>query len=520
MSCDPWRSILRLALALAVLAAAPAGAADITWPAALYNPDPAPDDLILPMPCGGAMAFRPVLVPADPPLGDRQMTLGGSDERFDYAEAYRRRYLAGSFSAGRSAGGQLYYIGKYEVTTAQYDAVAVKPCGKPGPTGGLPKASLAWSEAITFAEGYTEWLYANAPAKLPQEDGVRGFLRLPTEDEWEYAARGGAAVSESEFLKPLFPMTGPLAEYAWYGAPETGFKAKPIGLLKPNPLGLYDVLGNVGEMVLDPFRLNKISRLQGRAGGVTVKGGDYLTPPDAIRTAERQEINPYDHDGLHRMPTVGFRLVITLPVLTSPDRLEAIRRAWRSLPRTDSVLAGTQRLEDPVDEVNLLIKATDDPALKERLAGLRSVIEQNIATRNEQRDIAARSMLRFGGFLALRIDDAHRLREARQVAYDSLAQAFGKDSQQAQEQKGFMDQAQEVLDSDIKYYADILGEVAQYYPDAVVARQGEVLGRELEAQKLTRFARFVAVFQRHLATFREKGDVPTGTILNDLQSSR
>ena len=92
-------------------------------------------------------------------------------------------------------------------------------------------------------------------------------------------------------------------------------------------------------------------------------------------------------------------------MLTSPQRLAQIAQEWHDLPKSESALAGTQRLEDPLDEIDLLIKSTEDEALKERLTGLRTVIEANIATRNEQRDRAALSMLNFGTFLLTRIKD-------------------------------------------------------------------------------------------------------------------
>jgi len=75
-----------------------------------------------------------------------------------------------------------------------------------------------------------------------------------------------------------------------------------VGLLKPNPLGLYDILGNAAEMVLDPSASTRYRASRARRR-LIAKGGDYLTPPDAIRSAEREEINPFDAKGVKRSET-------------------------------------------------------------------------------------------------------------------------------------------------------------------------------------------------------------------------
>ena len=60
----------------------------------------------------------------------------------------------------------------------------------------------------------------------------------------------------------------------------------------PNPLGLYDMLGNVEQWVLDPYRLNRVGRLQGMPGGLVARGGSYATPIEELRTSMRAEIPP------------------------------------------------------------------------------------------------------------------------------------------------------------------------------------------------------------------------------------
>src|SRR3546814_3447047 len=68
-------------LLLGLLDAAPGWAAEPAWPERLYNPQKAEGDLVLAMPCGGAMALRRVELPADGPLGDRRVQLGGIDDK-------------------------------------------------------------------------------------------------------------------------------------------------------------------------------------------------------------------------------------------------------------------------------------------------------------------------------------------------------------------------------------------------------------------------------------------------------
>ncbi|NVN38350.1 SUMF1/EgtB/PvdO family nonheme iron enzyme [Komagataeibacter swingsii] len=52
---------------------------------------------------------------------------------------------------------------------------------------------------------------------------------------------------------------------------------QPVGTLKPNPLGLYDILGEVDQIMLDPYRLNRVGRLHGQVGGVLLRGENYLS---------------------------------------------------------------------------------------------------------------------------------------------------------------------------------------------------------------------------------------------------
>lgn len=333
-------------LVLVHLATGPsfAQSAPESWPVELTDPGAAeaPADLTLPMPCGAAMAFQRVDVALDAadPLSDLRLRLGQSDEAKGYAEYLRPAWLRGGFQDSDSA--TYFFIARYELTQGQYRALR-GDCAAPGRTDRLAQGGLSWFDAVQLSESYTEWLYANAPDSLPRQDGALPFLRLPTETEWEFAARGGGKVDPNQFPARRFFAEGELKDYAFYLAPGSSRgKLGPVGLRKPNPLGLFDVYGNAEELMLEPFRLNVLGREHGQPGGIVTRGGSAIATEDQIYSAQRTEYPPFQASTGQPTAgeTFGLRLVLTMHVATSDKRLSDVQARWAALAGSGSADTG------------------------------------------------------------------------------------------------------------------------------------------------------------------------------------
>ena len=295
------------------------------WPQRFYNPQPLIDDVELPMPCGGTMVFRRIDVLSEG-AGSRRIVVGGDDPRFQYAEANREEFVEGAFTDRGDPKRRYFFMAKYEITELQHAALN-GDCRTPSRELMKPAVRVTWFDAVQAAQRYTEWLLQNAKDKLPREGNAHGFLRLPTEAEWEFAARGGNEVTPEEFEAATFPMADGIEKYVWFRSTRSSNSELQVtGALKPNPLGLHDILGNADEIILESFRLYRTGGAQGQSGGYVVKGGNYQTPEADIRSAYRHEISPFDDQGPRRVPTVGYRLALVAAVIPSRERLEDLKR--------------------------------------------------------------------------------------------------------------------------------------------------------------------------------------------------
>ncbi|MDR2745606.1 MAG: formylglycine-generating enzyme family protein [Desulfovibrio sp.] len=325
-----------------------------------WNPLPESEDLALPMPCGGEMVFRAVAVPAKGILYDKKVIMGVRSDNAPEREIYEQVYeahISGPFAwrdlpaqwrevlKARANDSLMYYfLGKYEVSLWQWKAVMDNVCPNAPIEEDLarPAASLTWLQMQEFMHKYMEWLLENHKAALPcyaDNDKDIAFLRLPTEEEWEFAARGGLNVPEEHRNQEDFHPLGDKAGKADFGVFQTAEKkydkSLPIGSRNPNPLQIYDTAGNVKELVQSAFQFSipelregvTLRRLHGSSGGLVVKGGSYASVESEILPGKREEMALFNEGGPVKMQDLGLRLALSgINTPASASRIQELEK--------------------------------------------------------------------------------------------------------------------------------------------------------------------------------------------------
>ncbi len=198
-----------------------------------------------------------------------------------------------------------FWLGKYEVTQAEFESVMKV---NPSRASGNPRApveNVSWIEASHYCRLLTE--RARASGNLPS-----GYeYRLPTESEWEYACRAGTESAYSFGDDPA-----EMAGYAWYDA-NSGPQPYEVGLLKPNPWGLYDMHGNVFEWCYTKYEAYPGGEIRNlKIDYRVVRGGAFICPVEIVRSACRFESAPSKSASW----LTGFRVALA-PILPTPEPL-------------------------------------------------------------------------------------------------------------------------------------------------------------------------------------------------------
>ena len=182
-----------------------------------------------------------------------------------------------------------FAIGKFEVTQEQWFSIMGNlPSKFKGRT--LPVEEVSWDDAQAFVR------------KLSEKTGKN--YRLPTEAEWEYAARAG---SQTNYY--FGDSEDDLSRFAWFSS-NSGTTTHPVGGKLPNAFGLYDMHGNVWEWTADCWNRNYNGTpvdggawTSGACGRRVLRGGAWYFDPQFLRSAVR-----YDRLQAFRNNGFGFRL--------------------------------------------------------------------------------------------------------------------------------------------------------------------------------------------------------------------
>lgn len=413
-----------------------------TDPQAAYNPNADKNDLELPMPGGQKLILRAVPIASGGLMKDVRFDMGlrNLDENRAMYEKPMPAYIGAPFKQDNMPAAwkgkfspeekdyTYYLIGKYELTNGQWAAVMEEEVeGRPE----LPKTDISWYDIQDFLRKYNEWLMKNHPDSVPAIDGVPGFVRVPTEAEWEYAARWGNP--EENQTNPDFPglgENGKVEDYAIFGLRYDN--KMPIGSRQPNKLGIYDMAGNVAELVQSGFRFPisqnvggvRFTRPHGSEGGLVRKGGSFQDAQEAkVYPGRREELRMFTPlpDKTYapvREGTMGVRLALSSSNVPGSQRAEALADEMRKEQGAAETVAhkvpqerpqvspGKETLiqididGDPEQELEKIYVATQSPLIKSNLLQFKELIRGQNEALNRERDANLLSMVRAGAYKA------------------------------------------------------------------------------------------------------------------------
>ena len=191
---------------------------------------------------------------------------------------------------------KVFYLGETEVNQSLWEKyIKINPSRFQSPS--LPVEGITWHEAMGFCSSLNS---LKEKWNLPKEM----IFRLPSEAEWEYAARAG---SNSTFF--FGDSAKPLTNYAWISDNSEG-STKPVGLLEPNKWGFLDIYGNVREWCLDGYGARPSGKLTNPLLGwenmdKVNRGGSWDSCDACCKTHKRM-----NYGENYQSSDIGFRLAI------------------------------------------------------------------------------------------------------------------------------------------------------------------------------------------------------------------
>jgi len=449
-----------------------------------------------PMPCEEEIQLKKIYTQTDNNwLSDKELKLGFSGSLSPWFEYTRDVPLVGSLADNNRPDRRYFLMGVYELTQSQFDAVMNPNACNEKDKGKLPARNVSWFDAIDFTRRYTEWLskkHWDLVTKQVQNRSI--FVRLPTEAEWEFAARGGEAVDSETFKEPLPPMMGGISNYAWHiGQQSCNGEVQAVGLKRPNPLGLYDMIGNVEEIILEPFRFNAAGRLLGQPGGYIARGGSCTTRKDLLTSAYRTELDYYANTPriANKNHMAGFRIVVAAKSY-NPMREDELKRdfdALRNFERREHLEQNFQQMND----------AKEPEDIKTKVAKIKEEFDLEIARHNRSKKRSIQTMLRSAALTIRNYrEDSHKVKR-----FNNLCRTAIKNTNDPNQPSCLaISDAQAKLAITRSLYGELLFQVSEDFSYQELVAQREIALKPISASPKS--IDFVDLFLCHVDRYQKQ----------------